>query len=181
VGSNLPTRDTEPLIQPSLLGTVIARDSTAFGPGGARMYVESILTGKGAEVATVEPGAAVRDAVAILRDRGVGALVVSTDGRAIDGILSERDIVRRLADHGDATLDMTVADVMTRTVTTCSSKDTVEQLMWVMTERRIRHLPVADANGALCGIVSIGDVVKSRLVHLESENQALHDYITHGR
>jgi CBS domain-containing protein len=145
------------------------------------MYVESILAGKGTEVATVEPAATVHDALAVLRDRGVGALVVSHDGRAIDGILSERDIVRRLADQGEATLGLAVAEVMTSTVTTCAPKDTIEQLMWVMTERRIRHLPVMDGSGGLGGIVSIGDVVKSRLGHLESENQALHDYITHGR
>ena len=144
------------------------------------MYVESILAGKGTEVATVEPTATVQDALAVLRDRSVGALVVSHDGRAIDGILSERDIVRRLADQGEATLGMAVAEVMTSTVTTCAPKDTIEQLMWVMTERRIRHVPVVDG-GSLRGIVSIGDVVKNRLGHLESENQALQDYITHGR
>ena len=144
------------------------------------MYVEAILAGKGTEVVTVEPEATVQEAVAVLRERGVGALVVSRDGRSIDGILSERDVVRRLAEHGGAVLGMTVGEVMTSEVTTCGLKDTIEQLMWLMTERRIRHVPVVDG-GALRGIVSIGDVVKNRLGHLESENQALQDYITHGR
>jgi CBS domain-containing protein len=145
------------------------------------MYVESILAGKGVEVATIRPEATVRDAVDLLRDRGVGALVVSRDGRTIDGIVSERDIVRCLAEQAASTLDVRIADVMTREVTTCGAKDTIEQLMWQMTKQRIRHLPVVDDEGYLAGIVSIGDVVKQRLGQLESENRALYEYITRGR
>jgi CBS domain-containing protein len=145
------------------------------------MYVESILAGKGVDVATITPDASVRDAVAALRDHRVGALVVSTDGRTIDGILSERDIVRRLAEQADGALDLAVADVMTSAVTTCGPKDTIEQLMWLMTSQRFRHVPVVDDGGLLSGIVSIGDVVKYRLGQLESENQALYEYITQGR
>ena len=145
------------------------------------MYVESILAAKGADVATITPDATVRDAVALLNDRRVGALVVSADGRRIDGILSERDIVRGLGARSTDALDLAVADLMTSEVTTCGEKDTIEQLMWLMTERRVRHLPVADDGGGLAGIVSIGDVVKYRLGQLESENQALYEYITQGR
>ena len=121
-----------------------------------------------------------RDAVALLNERRVGALVVSSDGRTIEGILSERDVVRGLGARSTAALDLSVADLMTREVD-CGHKDTIEQLMWLMTDQRIRHLPVADTDGALAGIVSIGDVVKFRLGQLESENQALYEYITWGR
>ena len=145
------------------------------------MYVQSILAAKGADVATITPDASVREAVALLNERRVGALVVSTDGRRIDGILSERDVVRSLGAQAATALDRSVADLMTRQVTTCGPKDTIEQLMWLMTDRRIRHLPVADDAGELAGIVSIGDVVKHRLGQLESENQALYEYITQGR
>ena len=145
------------------------------------MYVQSILAAKGTEVATIAPDASVRDAVALLNERRVGALVVSADGRTIDGILSERDVVRGLGSRSTAALDLAVADLMTREVTTCGDKDTIEQLMWLMTDQRIRHLPVADDDGGLAGIVSIGDVVKFRLGQLESENQALYEYITQGR
>jgi CBS domain-containing protein len=145
------------------------------------MYVLSILASKGADVATIGPDATVRDAVALLNERKIGALVVSADGQRIDGILSERDVVRALAAHSTAALDLAVADLMTREVTTCGHKDTLEQLMWLMTEKRIRHLPVAGESGELAGIVSIGDAVKHRLGQLESENRALFDYITQGR
>jgi CBS domain-containing protein len=145
------------------------------------MYVQSILAGKGDDVATIGPDATVREAVALLNERRVGALVVSTDGRRIDGILSERDVVRSMAAHASDVLDQSVSDLMTKQVTTCAPKDTIEQLMWLMTDQRIRHVPVADESGGLAGIVSIGDVVKHRLGQLESENQALYEYITHGR
>ena len=115
-----------------------------------------------------------------MRERGVGALVVSADGHTIDGILSERDVVRRLADGPDV-LDLEIRAVMTADVRTCGPTDTVEQLMALMTEHRIRHVPIVDDDGRLGGIVSIGDVVKQRLGELEGENRALFDYITHGR
>lgn len=145
------------------------------------MNVQSILASKGGDVATTTQGATLADVAQQLRDRGVGALVVSGDGRAIEGIVSERDVVRALAAHGSGTLGRTVGSVMSTDVVTCSSADGVERLMSLMTERRIRHLPVVDADGHLGGIISIGDVVKARLGELESENKALFDYITHGR
>ena len=145
------------------------------------MNVQSILTAKGVDVATVLPEASLAQAAAELRDRGVGALVVSSDGRTLVGILSERDVVRALAAHGASALGRTVASTMSTQVVTCSAQDSVESLMAAMTERRIRHLPVIDAEGVLGGIVSIGDVVKLRLGQLESENQALHEYVHQGR
>jgi len=145
------------------------------------MNVRSILAGKGDDVATIGHGASLSAAAARLRDRGVGALVVSEDGRHIDGIVSERDVVRALAAHGASALGRTVSSAMSTDVVTCSSGDSVEDLMISMTERRIRHLPVADEDGLLAGIVSIGDVVKSRLGELETENQALVEYLHHGR
>ncbi len=144
------------------------------------MNVGSILGVKGDDVATIAPAATLADASAALRDRGVGALVVSDDGRSLLGILSERDVVRALAAHGASALGRTVSSAMSSDVVTCVLDDSVEKLMEQMTVRRIRHLPVVGADGQLAGIVSIGDVVKARLSQLESENQALHDYV-HGR
>lgn len=113
----------------------------------------------------------------MLGERRIGALVVSGDGRAIEGIVSERDIVRAAA-RGAAALDGRVGSIMSTDVVTCSVGDGVDRLMSLMTERRIRHLPVVDAAGHLAGIVSIGDVVKARLTQLEQENQALSQYIS---
>lgn len=144
------------------------------------MRVATILTGKGATVATIDTAATLADVAAELRLRGVGALVVSRDGRHILGIISERDLVRRLAERGDAALRETVETVMTREVHTCAPSDTSEELMAIMTERRTRHLPVV-VDGVLAGIVSIGDIVKARLTELEIETRAMHDYITTGR
>ena len=145
------------------------------------MDVERILRSKGATVVTIRPDATVADLVHGLREAKIGAMVVSEDGWHVDGIVSERDVVRSLGGDVAGALDRTVADLMTRQVTTCAPKDTIEQLMWLMTDQRIRHLPVADDAGQLAGIVSIGDVVKHRLGQLESENQALYEYITQGR
>lgn len=141
------------------------------------MNVQSILGVKGADVATVAPDASVADVAALLRDRGIGALVVSHDGQHIDGIVSERDIVRALAAHGASALGRTVHSVMSSDVVTCRRDDAVETLMASMTDRRIRHLPVVNDEHALGGIISIGDVVKARLGQLETERQALVDYI----
>jgi CBS domain-containing protein len=143
--------------------------------------VQTILGVKGADVVTVTSDMSLADAASRLRDARVGALVVSDDQRHIDGIVSERDVVTALANHGASVLGRTVSSVMSRDVVTCRADDSVESLMRSMTERRVRHLPVVDADGVLGGIVSIGDVVKSRLGQLESENQQLVDYITQGR
>jgi len=144
------------------------------------MNVQSILGSKGTSVVTIESSASLADAVRTLRDVGVGALIVSNDGTHIDGIVSERDVVRSLANHGASALGREVATVMSRDVVTCRSDDTVDSLMAAMTERRIRHLPVVDDEGVLGGVVSIGDVVKSRVGQLELENRHLVDYIANG-
>ncbi len=145
------------------------------------MQVAEILRKKGGQVATVAPSDTVGHACDELRRHGVGALVVSTDGSSIDGIVSERDVVRALG--GDAPLDLLdkpCADIMTAEVFTCSPLDRVESLMSMMTENRIRHLPVL-VDAGLGGIVSIGDVVKFRLSELEAEARIVEDYIHHGR
>lgn len=144
------------------------------------MRVSGILADKGDDVATIASSATLADAAAQLRERGVGALVVSPDGRAIEGIVSERDVVLRLAAEGADALDTTIDQVMTREVRTCAPDDNAEDLMRRMTEHRARHFPVV-VDGALAGIVSIGDVVKWRVTELEDETRHLHDYITTGR
>ena len=145
------------------------------------MTVRAILDTKGHHVESVQPGAKLSTAVKLLGEKKIGAVLVLNMADRIDGILSERDVVRSLAAHATAALDQSVTDLMTRQVTTCAPKDTIEQLMWLMTDKRIRHLPVVGEDGGLAGIVSIGDVVKHRLGQLESENQALYEYITQGR
>lgn len=142
------------------------------------MNVQSIIGTKGTDVATIEQVATLADAIARLREKGIGALVVSGDGRAIEGIVSERDIVRAAASAGASSFGATVGSVMSTDVITCALGDGVDRLMSLMTERRIRHLPVVDDRGHLAGIVSIGDVVKARLTELEQENQALSQYIS---
>ena len=141
------------------------------------MNVQSILSVKGNAVATIASTATLSDAVGSLRDHGVGALVVCDDGKTIAGILSERDVVRSIAAHGDGTLHLTVGSAMSSNVITCQPADTIDVLMKAMTDRRIRHLPVLEADGSMAGVISIGDVVKYRLGELESENNQLHDYI----
>jgi CBS domain-containing protein len=140
------------------------------------MHVESILRNKGRSVTTIAPDARIATAVALLRRHAIGALVVSRDGVAIDGILSERDILIALADHGAAALDLTVAELMSREVITCQRDDAIADLAALMTERRIRHLPVVD-RGALAGIVSIGDVVKNRIDEVEGEASSMREFI----
>ncbi|MGI9645490.1 MAG: CBS domain-containing protein [Ilumatobacteraceae bacterium] len=141
------------------------------------MNVQSILAAKGSAVATIDSAATLADATSSLRDHGVGALVVSSDGSTIDGILSERDVVRALASHGVSTLGRAVSTAMSGHVVTCVMSDSVDELMAMMSEKRIRHLPVVDDAEALAGIVSIGDVVKARLGQLQKENDQLYDYI----
>lgn len=140
------------------------------------MNVETILRNKGSAVATVSPRTTIRDAAALLRRERIGALVVSGDHARVDGILSERDIVHGLADRGTALLDVTVDELMTRRVFTCTPLDSVGDLMAMMTERRIRHIPVL-RDGMLAGIISIGDVVKHRLDEMEYETSSLRSFI----
>jgi CBS domain-containing protein len=144
---------------------------------GLVMLIDHVLQRKGSAVVTVAAHDPVTHAVAILGDHNIGALVVTDDERRVVGIISERDVVRALASDGPATLDRTVGDLMTRTVTTCGRRATVDELMALMTEHRIRHVPVVD-EGALVGIVSIGDVVKTRIGELETERETLHDYLS---
>lgn len=139
--------------------------------------VSVILERKGAEVYTIARQVSVATAAEQLADHGIGALVVSADGRAVEGIVSERDLVRSLAQRGATALELTVEDVMSAEVTTCRPDTTIDQLMALMTERRIRHIPVLD-DGGLVGLVSIGDVVKTRLDELEVQAEALADYVT---
>lgn len=146
--------------------------------GVSQMNVQSIIGSKGTDVATIRQASTLRDAVASLGEHGIGALVVSGDGIAIEGIVSERDIVRAVSRSDAAALDDSVGSVMSTDVITCALSDGVDRLMALMTERRIRHLPVVDEAGHLAGIISIGDVVKARLAELEQENQALSQYIS---
>ncbi|HLJ64090.1 MAG TPA: CBS domain-containing protein [Stellaceae bacterium] len=140
------------------------------------MNVEAILKGKGRLVRMVRPEVDLREAVALLRRHAIGALVVSRDGERVEGIISERDIVLALADHGMALLEQRVETIMSRRITACRPDDDIADLMGLMTERRIRHLPVID-EGRLCGIVSIGDVVKSRLDEVEYEASSMRSFI----
>jgi CBS domain-containing protein len=143
------------------------------------MLLSTLIAAKGDFVATIQPDATVAELIATLAEHRVGALVVSADGRTITGIVSERDVVRALA-HGPDALAQPVASIMTSHVY-CAPPDThVDELMIVMTQKRVRHIPVTDPDGLLLGIVSIGDVVKSRLGELEGERSALLEYITRG-
>jgi CBS domain-containing protein len=152
------------------------------------VLIEHILHRKGREVETISAAASVSDAAVRLRDRNIGALVVMADddaegGVAVAGILSERDVVRALgvaeADSA-AVLSQPVSSLMTTEVVTCEPRTTVDELMRLMTDRRIRHVPVLDG-GTLAGIVSIGDVVKSRIDELKEETDTLHEYLSSGR
>jgi CBS domain-containing protein len=146
------------------------------------MRVSDILRAKGSDVATIAPDATLGDAAQLLDRLGIGALVVAADGRHPDGIISERDVVRRLAGATDAAevLAAPVAEAMASDLVTCGPGDSCDALAQTMTDRRHRHLPVLD-RGELVGIVSIGDIVKARLGELEEERRALHDYISTGR
>lgn len=143
------------------------------------MRIAEVLRRKGSTVVTVAPTTTVTELLALLADYNVGALVVVDGGRVI-GIVSERDVVRRLNERGARLLDEPVSEIMTALVVTCTPADTVDSLTVTMTERRIRHVPVL-VDGKLAGIVSIGDVVKSRISQLEENQEQLESYITQGR
>ena len=140
------------------------------------MLVRHIVSVSGADVATTRPDATIADAAKLLKERNVGALVITTEDGRLAGILSERDLVRGLPDHGADLLALKVKDRMTAEVTTCTPDDRVDAIMKLMTDGCFRHLPVVE-EGKLVGIVSIGDVVKSRLEELESETTTLREYI----
>ena len=140
------------------------------------MRINDVTRHKGTDVVTIAPDASVGDLLDLLSRNGIGAAVVSQDGRAVEGIVSERDIVRHLQARGAAVIDAPVVDIMTSEVATCAPTDDVEQLMRQMTELRVRHVPVVE-NGVLHGIVSIGDLVKHRIDELQLERDELVGYL----
>lgn len=144
------------------------------------MRISDVLRMKGGEVVTVAPDTDVRQLLNVLAEHRIGAVVVSQDGNSVDGIASERDIVRALAERGEAVLSEPVTAIYTAEVHTVDLDAQLEDLMRIMTERRVRHLPVV-VEGSLRGIVSIGDVVKKRIDELESERSALTNYISGAR
>ena len=143
------------------------------------MNVAAILKGKAAAILCVRPETLVAEAAKLLAAKRIGAVLVEGGKGAggLAGILSERDIVRGLADRGAAVLERPVSDLMTRDVVVTTSTHTIDRVMGLMTEKRIRHLPVVD-NGALVGVISIGDVVKHRIAEVEREAEELRTYIT---
>ena len=138
------------------------------------MTVEEILRSKGYAVVTVRPDATVAEAAGLLERHRIGAVVVSSDGRRVEGLLGESDVVRAIARHGASVLQRQVATVMAHDVVTCTPSDRVTKVMALMTDRRQRHVPVV-RDGELEGIVSIGDLVKARLSELELESRVLRD------
>jgi CBS domain-containing protein len=139
------------------------------------MTVRAILDSKGHQVQSVEPGAKLADAIKILSERRIGAALVLSQGR-IEGILSERDIVRVLGERGASVLEEPVSSVMTSKVVSCREKDTVSEIMETMTNGKFRHLPVVE-DDRVVGLISIGDVVKWRVGEYEREQEALREYI----
>ena len=143
------------------------------------MRIYELLRRKGFAVITVRPNTTVLEVIGLLKEYNLGSVVISPDGREVAGIVTERDIVRRLTD-GTEFLNGPVSDIMITDVHTCTAKDSVQSLMEIMTEQRIRHLPVVDDRGALTGIVSIGDAVKSHITQLEFERDQLETYVSHS-
>jgi CBS domain-containing protein len=141
------------------------------------MRISDLLRQKGNHVVSVKPEQSVTELLSLLAEHGVGALVVSADGSTLDGIVSERDVVRRLHRFGPGLLDAPVRDIMTAQVHTCPPDTDLDELMRVMTNGRFRHVPVIE-DGRMIGIVSIGDVVKHRIDELQSERDQLTAYIT---
>lgn len=144
------------------------------------MRVKNILFDKGDRVVTVTSGDTVRTTLFALKSHNIGALVVSDDGSSVSGIISERDLVRALVDHGPELVDKTVGALMTRHVTTCGPDDLIEDVMATMTNGRFRHMPVV-VDDRLVGVISIGDLVKHRMGELVDETKALREYVTDYR
>lgn len=140
------------------------------------MTVKAILSRKGTAVVTIAPAASLADAIKLLSSHRIGAVIVADPEGRVIGVLSERDIVRALADRGAAALDLRVEQVMTRRVVTTVETDTVGEIMERMTAGKFRHIPVVE-DDRLVGVVSIGDVVKYRLEEIERETNAMRDYI----
>lgn len=142
------------------------------------MKIANIIAHKGPFVATINSTSNIAHLVDLLKRHNIGAVVVSDDGRHIEGIISERDIVRALASHTGEISSLQVADLMTRDVFTCTQDDTVDGLMQTMTTNKFRHAPVVDSDGTLMAVVSIGDLVRHRLEELADERSALINYIS---
>ena len=140
------------------------------------MQVANILKVKGDDVISVAPDTNIVEVAKILKSKRIGAILVM-EGGSIAGIISERDIVRGLPDYGEKILNMPVSDLMTKTVTTCSSDASIDEIMEMMTKNRIRHLPVVD-DGKLVGFISVGDVVKNRVEELVAEEDQLRSYVS---
>lgn len=143
------------------------------------MKAKSILDAKGSAVVTTRPDTAIAEAIGIMVHEKIGALVVCGDNLSIVGIVTERDVLHGLADHGSTLLERQVSDLMSPDLVTASLDDDVDHLMSVMTEHRCRHIPIIE-NGALRGLISIGDLVKNRLREMEQESSQMRDYIAHG-
>ena len=139
------------------------------------MIVEHILAAKGHDVVTVEPERTLLETARLLDEKRIGAVVVSDADHPVLGIISERDIARAVAQRGAAVLDEPVSQHMTAKLFTCTRSCTVSDLMELMTDRKVRHVPIVE-RGRLSGIISIGDVVKHRLAELEAEERLMHDY-----
>ena len=142
------------------------------------MRIADVLRNKGAAVVTINSEATVHELLAGLAEQNIGAMVV-VGAEGVVGIVSERDVVRQLHRHGASLLSRPIAKIMTSTVATCTKSDTVDAVSALMTNKRVRHVPVMDGK-KLIGIVSIGDVVKTRMEELEAEQQQLQSYITQG-
>jgi CBS domain-containing protein len=167
IGAKLLIEDSSEQRPRSPKGAIRFREAT--------MTVRAILDSKGHQIQSVEPDVKLSAAIKTLADRKIGAVLVMSNGR-IEGILSERDIVRVLGERGAAVLDEPVSAVMTRKVVSCKQADTVSAIMEMMTSGKFRHLPVVD-DGRVVGLISIGDIVKWRVREYEAEQEALRDYI----
>lgn len=144
------------------------------------MQIERILKAKGSQVETISPDAAATIAIHKLASLGIGALVVSGDGERVDGIIAERDVVRAAARHGARFLELSAAEIMSRTFPVCSPTESITAVMAVMTRTRNRHVPVV-IDGKLCGLISLGDLVKNRLDEMELEATILREAYIAGR
>ena len=144
------------------------------------MKMENILKAKGAQVITAPPHTKVTTIAYRMKLERIGAVVISDDGKAFLGIITERDILSGLVDHGADLFDMRAADLMSRESPTCTGKDNIKHVMAVMTQRRVRHVPVIE-DGRLAGLVSIGDLVKNRVAEMEAETNVLRDYAIAAR
>jgi len=142
------------------------------------MRISDVLQNKGSGVTTLDASATVRELVEVLADRGIGAVIVSADGRSPAGMVSERDVVRHLQSKAEGLLDQPLDRIMTTDVVVCGLPDKVDSVLQLMTERRIRHVPVLDDDARVVGIVSIGDLVKNRIDELAQERDQLTNYIS---